>query len=236
MNAHSATILELDVGPIPVRKPGPARRLGRILLRILWPAFRLVLLLALPFFILVRGSVYAYSELGWGTWVSTGAGVLAALLVLLAYLTWAWRRLTGRKLPRLLARGVLSVGIVGTAYGLLYLSASNAKSPGLRQEFRSLHPLLRLGASTLMLADREAVLTGMGRTVEDYLKMGLPVNESSLHFKLADRYVHALDLRTVGRPEWKNHLTYGYFRVMGFRTLRHVGTADHIHVSLPLAD
>lgn len=88
----------------------------------------------------------------------------------------------------------------------------------------------------MMLADREAVLTGVGRTVEDYLKMGLPVNESSLHFKLADRYVHALDLRTTGRPEWRNRLTYGYFRAMGFRTLRHMGTGDHIHVSLPLAD
>lgn len=236
MNATSATILDLDVGPVRERKPGPARRLGRLLLRLLWPVVKVILLLAFPFFLLVRGSVYAYSELGWGTWGSTAAGVVATLLVVVAYSMWAWRRLTGRKLPRLLRRGVIAVGIASTAYGLLYLSASNAKGPELRQEFRSLHPLLRLGASTMMLADREAVLTGLGRTVEDYLKMGLPVNESSLHFKLADRYVHALDVRTMGRPEWKNRLTYGYFWAMGFRTLRHVGTADHIHVSLPLAD
>lgn len=236
MNANSATILDLDLGSNRPSKPGPARRFGRILLRILWPVVKVILLLALPFFILVRGSVYAYSELGWGTWGSTAAGVVATLLVVLAYAMWAWRRLTGRSLPRLLRRGVLAVGIASTAYGLLYLSASNAKAPELRQEFSSLHPLLRLGASTMMLADREAVLTGVGRTVEDYLKMGLPVNESSLHFKLADRYVHALDLRTTGRPEWRNRLTYGYFRAMGFRTLRHVGTGDHIHVSLPLAD
>jgi len=25
-----------------------------------------------------------------------------------------------------------------------------------------------------------------------------------------------------------------YFHLMGFRTLRHVGTADHLHVELPL--
>ena len=77
------------------------------------------------------------------------------------------------------------------------------------------------------------MVTDLGRTAEDYLKMGLPVNETSLHFKLDDRFVHALDLRTVGRTEWRNRLTAGYFRLMGFRTLRHVGTADHLHVSLP---
>lgn len=60
--------------------------------------------------------------------------------------------------------------------------------------------------------------------------------ETSLHFKLEDKYVHAMDLRTVGRPEWKNRITDGYFRLMGFRTLRHVGTADHVHVSLPLRE
>jgi hypothetical protein len=45
--------------------------------------------------------------------------------------------------------------------------------------------------------------------------------------------VHAVDLRTIGRAEWKNVLLNWYFRSMGFRTLRHVGTADHLHVSLP---
>lgn len=236
MNTDSASILHIDLGPVRAPKASPERRSRGYFRRILWPTLKTLLLLAFPFFVLVRGSVFAYSELGWGTWGSTGGGVLAALLVVLAYTTWAWRRLTGRKLPRLLGRSLLAVGIVCSAYGLLYLSASNAKAPELRQEFRSLHPLLRLGASTMLLVDRDAVLTGLGRTVEDYLKMGLPVNESSLHFKLADRYVHALDLRTVDRPEWKNQLAFGYFRVMGFRTLRHVGTADHLHVSLPLAD
>ena len=98
----------------------------------------------------------------------------------------------------------------------------------------SLHPMLRLAASTFLLFDRQAVITDTQRTVGDYLAMGLPVNESSLHFKLEDRWVHALDLRTVGRSEWRNRVTAGYFRLMGFRTLRHVGTADHLHVSLPI--
>ena len=64
--------------------------------------------------------------------------------------------------------------------------------------------------------------------------MGLPVNESSLHFEQANGYVHALDLRTQGRAVWKNTASIWWFKLLGFRTLRHVGTADHLHVSLPV--
>lgn len=129
-----------------------------------------------------------------------------------------------RKVPRL-ARRLLFAVVGGYAvYGLLYLSAANAKTPELREYYTSLHPLMRIGASTFLLFDREAVVTDLGRTAEDYRKMGLPVNETSLHFRLEDRFVHALDLRTTGRTELRNDLTAGYFRVMGFRTLRHVGT------------
>ena len=46
-------------------------------------------------------------------------------------------------------------------------------------------------------------------------------------------HVYAVDIRTKGRKEWQNSLVRGYFRAMGFETLRHVGTADHLHVSLP---
>jgi hypothetical protein len=62
----------------------------------------------------------------------------------------------------------------------------------------------------------------------------LPVFEASLHFRQRDGYVHAMDLRTIGRGAVRNWTTAVYFRVLGFRTLRHVGTADHLHVSLPL--
>ncbi len=64
------------------------------------------------------------------------------------------------------------------------------------------------------------------------VRAGLPANESSLHFRQDDGFVHALDLRTVNRPEWRNLAAELAFRAMGFRTLRHVGTADHLHVSL----
>jgi hypothetical protein len=64
--------------------------------------------------------------------------------------------------------------------------------------------------------------------------MGLPVHDSSLHYAQPDGYVHAVDLRTIGRREVKNRLVQLYFALMGFATLRHVGTADHLHVELPL--
>jgi hypothetical protein len=47
-----------------------------------------------------------------------------------------------------------------------------------------------------------------------------------------DGYAYAVDIRTLGRPEWRTRLVSLYFRAMGFGTLRHVGTADHLHVYL----
>jgi len=235
MGGNSVGILDLDLGQIR-RKP---RRLWlkflRVPLKVGFFTLKVVLVLALPFVLLVRGSVYSYQEMGFHTWTALGSGVAVTVLLFLIYASWLWKRMTGkRKVPRL-ARRVLMLAVGGyAAYALLFLSAANVKTPELRDYYTSLHPLLRLGSSTFLLFDREAVITDMQRTPEDYLKMGLPINETSLHFKKEDKYVHAMDLRTVGRPEWRNQLTDGYFRLMGFRTLRHVGTADHLHISLPI--
>jgi len=119
-------------------------------------------------------------------------------------------------------------------YGLLYLSSGNTKNPELSDGYASLHPLMRLGASIYFLFDRDVVVTDLERTPEDYLQMGLPITEASLHFKLEDRYVHAMDLRTIGRSPSRNRLMVAYFRIMGFRSLHHVASADHLHVSLPV--
>ncbi len=77
-------------------------------------------------------------------------------------------------------------------------------------------------------------MTDLGRTPADYVAMGLPVLEQSFHYRQVDGYVHAMDLRTADRGAARNWLTQAYFRLLGFRTLRHVGTADHLHVSLPM--
>ncbi len=215
------------------------RRYGRLGLRFGrqwgWPAVKWIAALSLPFFVLVRGSMYAYQSMGWGTWSSIGLGMLGTVVVFSVYATWLWRRVTGEgRWPRIV-RPVLIAAVAGySMYGLLYLSSANVKDPDIRDDYTSLHPLMRLAASTYFLFDRDAVVTDLERTPEDYLKMGLPINEASLHFKVEDRYIHAMDIRTIGRSAARNRLTVAYFRIMGFRSLHHVGSADHLHVSLPV--
>jgi hypothetical protein len=198
-----------------------------------WPGVKWIAALSLPFLVLVRASMYAYQSLGLGTWSSIGLGVFGTVVVFAAYATWLWHRVTGQgRLRRIVQRLVIAIVAGYSLYGLLYLSAGRAKSPDVRDDYASLHPLMRLGASTYFLFDRNAVVTNRARTAEDYLQMGLPINEASLHFKLEDRYVHAMDLRTVGRTPRRNRLTVAYFRIMGFRSLHQVVSADHLHVSL----
>ena len=120
------------------------------------------------------------------------------------------------------------------AYALVYLSATNAKSEQVRAYYRSLHPLLRVALSTLVLADRDVVITDLARRPEDYATMGLPRHDGTLHYVQRDGYAHAADLRTAGRGMVRNRLVQLYFWSMGFNTLRHVGTADHLHVELPV--
>ena len=102
-----------------------------------------------------------------------------------------------------------------------------------RVVFSAAHPLRRMALSALILADHDAVITYLARRPDDYKRMGLPVNRESLHYSQADGWVHAVDLRT--RPGLKSLLVQWYFDLMGFDTLRHVGTHDHLHVSLPLS-
>ncbi len=191
--------------------------------------------LALPFYLLVGAAVLLYRHSGFSTWPALLSGVVLTALVLTLYASRLARRVVGR---RRLARPVakISLAVVGAycLYGLVYLSSMNVKEEGLRDHYRSLHPLMRIATSTFILLDRDLVITDLQRRPEDYGRMGLPVYENSLHFIQADGYAHAVDLRTLGHSRWRNLAMKGYFRLMGFRVLRHVGTADHLHVSLPV--
>lgn len=97
-----------------------------------------------------------------------------------------------------------------------------------------MHPILRVTLATLSLADRNLVVTDIQRSEKDYEKMGLPKMDNSMHYIQQNGYVHAADLRTAGRSELRNRMTEGMFKILGLRTLRHTGTADHLHVYLPL--
>jgi hypothetical protein len=190
--------------------------------------------LVFPFWLLVGGSVILYRHFGVPTWPSLLAGVLLTALLLLVYASWVAKRISGRRrVPFNVTKVLLAVVGAYCLYALIYLSGMNAKHDEVRLEYRSLHPLLRVATSTLILIDSDLVITDMQRRAEDYEKMGLPLYERSLHFVQEDGYAHAVDMRTIGRSGWRNLLMGAYFKAMGFRTLRHTGTADHLHVSLP---
>ncbi len=191
----------------------------------------------LPFALLIRGGVFAYREWGVGTWpaLALAAGVTALLLG-----GYAWvvtRRLgAGEGVRKVATRLGAGVAIAYVAYALVFVASENVKSEDVREEYTTVHPLLRLATSALTLVDPESVITDAGRTQEDYWLMGLPPNEASLHFEQESGYVHALDLRTRGRPEWRNKAVEVGFWLLGFHSLRHVGTADHLHLSLRLPE
>jgi hypothetical protein len=190
--------------------------------------------LAFPFFLLVASSVELYRHFAFPTWLALAGGITMTGALLLLYAAWGWRRLgLLRPMPRVMVRVVFGLVATYCLYSLVYLSSLNVKGDDLRSRFGSLHPLLRIATSTFILVDGELIITDMIREPADYARMGLPLYERSLHFVQADGYAHAVDLRTAGRSEWRNRLLQAYFNALGFRTLRHLGTADHLHVSLP---
>jgi len=200
---------------------------------------KIALIIALPFAVLVRGSVFFYEHGTTSVWLALLTAAILTGGVVTAYAVWLARKFTsrggrgGRALVIPLAKWVaLPLVVFYCGYSLVYVASVHAKSPPVRAYYGSLHPLLRLALSTLILIDRDMLITDSGRLPEDYGRMGLPTNTRTRHFKQADGWVHAVDLRTTGRGVLKNRGVQFYFWLMGFDTRRHVGTADHLHVEL----
>lgn len=190
-------------------------------------------LAVLPFALLIRGGVFAYHEWGLGTWPALLLSATGSALLIGLYAWVASRKLgAGKGTRKLFTRAAIGVAAAYVVYGLVFVASENVKSDDVRAEYASIHPLLRIASSALILVDPTSVITDAGRTPEDYWLMGLPTNEASLHFEQESGYVHALDLRTNGRPEWRNRAVELGFWALGFHSLRHVGTADHLHLSL----
>jgi hypothetical protein len=193
-------------------------------------------LAALPFLLLIRGGVLLYQWWGLGTWPSLLLSALATMSLLAAYAgaagTWLGAK---RELRRLFARGAIGIGAAYVAYALVFVASANVKTAEVRAEYRALHPLLRLASSAVILIDPASVITDAGRTSEDYARMGLPSDERSLHYRQPNGHVHALDFRTTGRSRLRNLSVHVGFRALGFHVLRHGGTGDHLHVSLPVS-
>ena len=188
----------------------------------------------LPFVTFVKVAMYLYGHERYPTALALAGGAACTGAVVAAYLVWLSRRFHRPvAFGTLVRRVVLPVVVAYTAYAVLYVSSANVKSARVRGYYASLHPLLRLALSTVTIADRDLVITDLAREHGDYAAMGLPAHDGSLHYRQTDGYAHAADLRTAGRSEVKNRLVQAYFWSMGFGTLRHVGTADHLHVELP---
>lgn len=197
----------------------------------------LILLVLFPFFLLIRISLFTYISYNLNGWVALSAGIAGTILILVLYGSFLAYRINGKARTRkFFLQSAAVVVCCYCCYALLYLSSVNVKSAQDLAHYRSLHPILRVTMATAILADGDLIITDMQRTPEDYRKMGLPAREKSLHYRQSTGYVHAVDLRTQGRPEWKNQLSEHLLRLLGYHTLRHVGTADHLHVSLPLND
>lgn len=211
------------------------RRLGPWTVQVVRLAAKIVVVALLPFLALVRIALFLYEHEGWPTVLALAGGTACTAAVVTAYGAWVWHRLTGRVRLALVARRfALPLVLAYSAYALVYLSSANAKSDRVRAYYASLHPLLRVGLSTLIVFDRDAVITDLARRPEDYKTMGLPPNDGSLHLVQRDGYAHAADLRTGGRGFLRNRLVQLYLWGLGFSTLRHTGTSDHLHVELPV--
>lgn len=193
------------------------------------------LCLAAPFIVLVRISVYTYSNYQLNGWLALMAGVTATILLLMGYgLFLAIRYKKNNWINKQLTQGLVILVLTYTLYGLFYYSSLNTKTEEIRSYYRSLHPIIRVALSTTTLADNSLLVTDIRREPEDYVRMGLPENQFSLHYVQSNGYVHAVDLRTRDRAEWKNWLTGMTLNIIGLKSIRHEGTTDHLHVYLPL--
>lgn len=161
------------------------------------------------------------------------ASVLLFVILSLLY-KWVFGKLgsfKGMKWRVLFTVGTsMAIGL----YLLVHVSGANAKSDDVASEYKELHPVMRTSVGALVLLNKSLIVTDASRTPEDYDEMGLTRFVASKHFPQSDGYVHAVDIRTLGMSESRNRLVETYFRLLGFKTLRHIGTADHLHVEMPV--
>lgn len=193
-------------------------------------------LVILPFFILIRTAVYLNISEQINGWLALLGGMVASIVFISLVLFFVLRKLNNRHTVYRIAGCATTLLVTGfTVYGLLYLNSVNAKTEEVRNVYRTLHPILRVAVATTTLAESDLVITDIQRSPDDYQAMGLTPREHSFHYPQPTGFVHAIDLRTIGHSEFRNTLLEYTLKLMGFQTIRHVGTADHLHVALPFS-
>lgn len=191
--------------------------------------------LVLPFMILIRTSVFMYQQYQLNAWGALVLGCFATVFLLVFYVVFFIHRYgIGKSVMKFIVRGILVLVLAYTFYGMMYYSSLNTKTEQIQSHYRSLHPIMRVALTTITLTNSDLVVTDIQRNPQDYNRMELPENKQSLHYVQPTGYVHAVDLRTKDRAAWKNWVLRLSFDLVGLSTLRHSGTADHLHVYLPL--
>lgn len=221
----------------PVRRTVRRATRQETLVAVLFTMLKALAVVVLPFLIYVRASVYLYLKQGAHPWFAILLAAILTMGLVAGFVLLVARRFKRRARVRVrsVAKWVaLPVVFAWCVYAAFYLSRVNTKNDAVRAYYGSVNPILRVALSTVVLIDSDLMVTDMGRVAADYPRMGLPVNERTKHHRQPNGWVHAVDLRTIGRGEIRNRALQLYFWMMGFDTLRHVGTADHLHVQLAL--
>jgi len=206
------------------------------MVRLISEVVKILIILVFPFILLIRGAIVFHSQLSFGPYLSISASILVTAFLLFLYFNivfshWTGKIGSGTALKRR-AFWAIIITLIYALHGIFYMSSDNTKNRDVKSEINKVHPILRLSVSTVVYIDKEIIITDGKRVPEDYTKMGLKKKAHSLHYRQSNGYAHALDLRTNNRSEIRNFLLRSYFRLMGFTTLRHVGTDDHLHISL----
>jgi hypothetical protein len=188
----------------------------------------------LPFITLIRSSLILHQQYELNGWLALAGGALLTTLLLVLGVFILFRKVKQKKRLLNWAWKGGSLMVIGFCiYALLFISGQNTKNDEIRSTYRSLHPVMRVTLAVVTLADTGLIITDISRSPEDYLAMGLTPLQSSRHYPQEDGFVYAIDLRTIGQSEIRNTLLRWSFNLLGFDTIRHTGTADHLHVALP---
>ncbi len=218
-------------------KPKSKRSFFSWVKRILFSTTLISLTVSSTIFLLPRMSIY-YTSLQFNPVISIGLSAIVLFLFWMIILTIISILISCKVFINKYVRNTVLLSLLAyTGFATFFVNQANFKSSDIEKTYMHLHPVVRIGLTTTILVDSDLMITDGKRTKDEYIKWGLtPLQRSDHYIQRSTGYVHAVDFRTIGRPEWKNNLLDLGFKLMGYKTLRHIGTADHLHVYLPRTD
>lgn len=196
--------------------------------------FLLIMCVIIPIACTIRVPLYMWQG-GMGVWQALLVGMLACTVYWIVFSFFLMSRWLGVSESFAWAsklRFLFWIIIAANLYFVAVVPLQNLKHGELKSEYQQVHPILRLGVRYLALIDKSLIVTDMSRAKGDYAKMKLKPLERSKHYPQVDGWVYAVDLRTKHKSPILNYCVQAYFQLMGFETLRHDGTYDHLHISL----